>query len=108
MVVQSLKLDPSDPRPLYVQLADRLVAAIESDEFTPGERLPAMRDLARKLDCALVTVSQAYELLATRGRVIARPGKGTYVASPRIAPSLLRADGSPTSGGLPAVHGSKA
>lgn len=82
MVVQSLKLDPSDPRPLYVQLADRLVAAIESDEFTPGERLPAMRDLARKLDCALVTVSQAYELLATRGRVIARPGKGTYVASP--------------------------
>ena len=80
--MQSLKLDPSDPRPLYVQLADRLVAAIESDEFTPGERLPAMRDLARRLDCALVTVSQAYELLATRGRLIARPGKGTYVASP--------------------------
>jgi DNA-binding transcriptional MocR family regulator len=40
-----------------------------------------MRDLARTLDCALVTVSQAYELLAARGRVIARPGKGTYVAS---------------------------
>jgi DNA-binding transcriptional MocR family regulator len=39
-----------------------------------------MRDLARTLNCALVTVSQAYELLAARGRVIARPGKGTFVA----------------------------
>lgn len=41
-----------------------------------------MRELARTLECALVTVSQAYDLLAARGRVIARPGKGTYVAEP--------------------------
>ena len=39
-----------------------------------------MRDLARELDCALVTVSQAYELLAARGRVQSRVGKGTFVA----------------------------
>lgn len=77
-----LKLDASDPRPLYVQLADRLVEAIEGDGLRPGERLPAMRELARRLDCGLVTVSQAYELLAARGRVVSRPGKGTYVASP--------------------------
>ncbi|MGA7094398.1 MAG: winged helix-turn-helix domain-containing protein, partial [Candidatus Cybelea sp.] len=73
---ESLKLDPSDPRPLYVQLADRLVDAIEAKRVGQGDRLPAMRDLARSLDCALVTVSQAYELLAARGRAIARPGKG--------------------------------
>jgi len=65
-----------------VQLADRLVEAIERGEVSAGERLPAMRDLARRLDCALVTVSQAYELLAARGRVVSRPGKGTYVAAP--------------------------
>jgi DNA-binding transcriptional MocR family regulator len=76
-----LKLEPSDPRPLYVQLADRIVEAIERDLVAPGDRLPAMRDLARALGCALVTVSQAYELLAARGRVTARPGKGTYVAA---------------------------
>ena len=40
-----------------------------------------MRDLARDLTCALVTVSQAYELLAARGRVISRVGKGTFVAA---------------------------
>lgn len=77
-----MTLDPSDPRPLYVQLADRLVEAIESGALNPGDRLPAMRDLAQSLNCALVTVSQAYELLAARGRAHARPGKGTYVTAP--------------------------
>jgi DNA-binding transcriptional MocR family regulator len=65
-----------------VQLADRLVEAIESGALHPGDRLPAMRDLAQSLDCALVTVSQAYELLSARGRTNARPGKGTYVSEP--------------------------
>ena len=41
-----------------------------------------MRDLARDLSCALVTVSQAYELLSARGRVVSRVGKGTFVAPP--------------------------
>jgi DNA-binding transcriptional MocR family regulator len=68
-----------------VQLADHFAQAIESGELEPGARLPAMRDLARDLGCALVTVSQAYELLAARGRVIARVGKGTFVAPPADA-----------------------
>lgn len=44
-----------------------------------------MRDLARDLNCALVTVSQAYELLSARGRVISRVGKGTFVSPPPAA-----------------------
>ncbi|MBV8530787.1 MAG: PLP-dependent aminotransferase family protein [Candidatus Eremiobacteraeota bacterium] len=82
----SLRLEARDPRPLYVQLADGLVEAIENQAVQPGERLPAMRELARNLGCALVTVSQAYELLAARGRATARPGKGTFVASPPERP----------------------
>ena len=46
-----------------------------------------MRELARDLDCALVTVSQAYELLAARGRVVSRVGKGTFVAEPPQRPA---------------------
>jgi len=75
-----------------VQLADQLVEAIESERLKVGERLPPMRDLARSLNCALVTVSGAYELLAARGRVISRVGKGTFVAPPvdRAAPFARR------------------
>ena len=73
-------LEQNDPRPLYVQIADQLVDAIEAERLKPGDRLPAMRDLARELDCALVTVSQAYELLTARGRAVSRVGKGTFIA----------------------------
>lgn len=41
-----------------------------------------MRDLARDLGVALVTVSQAYDLLSARGRVVSRVGKGTFIAEP--------------------------
>ncbi|MBV9271215.1 MAG: PLP-dependent aminotransferase family protein, partial [Candidatus Eremiobacteraeota bacterium] len=75
-----LALESHDSRPLYVQLADQLVEAIESERLRPGDRLPAMRELSRELNCALVTVSQAYDLLAARGRVVSRVGKGTFVA----------------------------
>jgi DNA-binding transcriptional MocR family regulator len=77
-----LALESADPRPLYVQLADQLVDVVEAGRLRAGDRLPAMRDLASALGCALVTVSQAYELLAARGRVVSRVGKGTFVAEP--------------------------
>lgn len=82
-----LRLDERDPRPLYVQIADGIVEAIENETLGPGERLPAMRDLARRLACALITVSQAYELLSARGRVTSRVGKGTFVTVRRDVPS---------------------
>lgn len=81
-----LRLDPRDPRPLYVQIADGIVEAIESDALPADARLPAMRELARRLGCALITVSQAYELLAARGRVTSRVGKGTFVTRRPEAP----------------------
>ena len=75
-----IRLSNEDPRPLYVQIADQIVEAIDAEQLRPGDRLPAMRELARELDCALVTVSQAYELLTARGRATSRVGKGTFVA----------------------------
>ncbi len=80
-----IALDPRDRRPLYVQIADSIVAGIERGALKPGDRLPAMRSLARQLGCALITVSQAYEILAARGRVVARIGRGTFVAVPPAA-----------------------
>jgi DNA-binding transcriptional MocR family regulator len=93
-----LRLDPRDARPLYVQIADALASAIEKGELAPEERLPPIRTLANELDVALVTVSQAYETLAARGRIVSRVGRGTFVAprpvedaafAPTWEPSLL-------------------
>src|ERR1700676_1613396 len=76
----SITLDARDSRPLYVQIADSLTSAIERGELAPEQRLPPIRTLAGELDVALVTVSQAYESLAARGRVVSRAGRGTFVA----------------------------
>src|ERR1035437_10255786 len=76
----AIALDTRDPRPLYEQIADALATAIESGELAPEQRLPPIRSLAGELDVALVTVSQAYETLASRGRVVSRVGRGTFVA----------------------------
>jgi DNA-binding transcriptional MocR family regulator len=79
-----LALDPRDKRPLYVQIADDIAARIERGELREGERLPGIRELAARLDCGLITVSQAYDSLVARGRALARSGKGTYVAAPPV------------------------
>jgi GntR family transcriptional regulator len=76
----AIALDARDPRPLYVQIADALTSSIERGDLVPDERLPPIRALAGELDVALVTVSQAYETLAARGRVVSRVGRGTFVA----------------------------
>ena len=81
----NLQLDPTDRRPLYVQIADGIASRIERGELASEDRLPAMRSLAEELGCALVTVSQAYDALAARGRVVSRVGKGTFVAPGRAA-----------------------
>ncbi|BDE05630.1 transcriptional regulator [Vulcanimicrobium alpinum] len=80
-MIPAIALDARDPRPLYVQIADALATAIERGELAPDERLPAIRTLAHDLDVALVTVSQAYETLAARGRVTSRAGRGTFVTA---------------------------
>ncbi|HEX3550970.1 MAG TPA: PLP-dependent aminotransferase family protein [Candidatus Elarobacter sp.] len=74
-----------------MQIADALAAAIESGALAPDERLPPIRSLAGELDVALVTVSQAYETLAARGRVVSRVGRGTFVAPRRGTEDVERA-----------------
>jgi len=82
----AIALDVRDKRPLYVQIADEIAARIERGDLAEGDRLPGIRELAARLSCGLVTVSQAYDSLVARGRAVARIGKGTFVTATR-APS---------------------
>jgi DNA-binding transcriptional MocR family regulator len=51
----------------------------------PGDRLPSVRELMRRHGAGPLTVQRAVHLLARRGVVEARPGRGTFVAAPRVA-----------------------
>lgn len=83
----------------YGQLADQLQQQIESGVWRPGERIPSIRQSCKTHHLSPMTVLQAYQLLESRGLVLARPQSGYYVkaaASPqRIgAPQQARYSGS--------------
>jgi DNA-binding transcriptional MocR family regulator len=73
--------DRARREPVYRQLEPHLRGLIEARRLTPGERLPASRDLAGTLGLSRNTVSQAYQTLVdesggrgSRGDRRRRPG----------------------------------
>lgn len=67
-----------NPR-LYRQIADQLIALIESNEFPPGSRLPAERDLAEQLQVSRASVREALIALEVIGLVDVKVGNGVIV-----------------------------
>ncbi|MEL3928559.1 PLP-dependent aminotransferase family protein [Aeromonas enteropelogenes] len=73
--------------PLYQQLAERLSCEIDDGIWQPGERIPSIRQSCKNHNLSPMTVLQAYQLLESQGRILARPQSGYYVkaTSPKVA-----------------------
>lgn len=65
--------------PLREQLATQIMLGIVSNDLQPGQKLPSTREMARRFQIHLNTVSAAYRDLAARGWVEFRKGSGIYV-----------------------------
>ncbi|MCX7854964.1 MAG: GntR family transcriptional regulator [Anaerolineae bacterium] len=76
--------------PLYQQVAESLRREILSGHLRPGDRLPPVREMARRWHCTVGTVQRAYQELARQGLVVARRGQGTRVVGETPTPSPLR------------------
>ncbi|MFC1661979.1 GntR family transcriptional regulator [Gemmatimonadota bacterium] len=72
-------IDSRSPTPLWGQIASRFRVAIASGELRPGESLPSVRELARRLRVNPATVAKAYKDLVTAGFAETRHGAGTFV-----------------------------
>ncbi|MBR8655178.1 PLP-dependent aminotransferase family protein [Achromobacter sp. Marseille-Q0513] len=64
---------------LYQQLAALIRDAIESGTLAPGARLPSVREVCETRGISISTAIQAYQLLAERGLIQARPRSGYFV-----------------------------
>jgi DNA-binding FadR family transcriptional regulator len=76
---------------LYRKIARQLSELIASGEFTPGQRLPAERELAEQLGVSRPSVREALIALEIEGKVEVRVGAGVFVAEQRplkAAPAL--------------------
>lgn len=68
-----------EPQRLYRRIADQIAALIERGEFPAGSRLPAERELARKLGVSRTSVREAIISLEIAGKVEVRVGNGIFV-----------------------------
>ncbi len=73
------EIDPRSPTPIWEQIASRVRVAVAAGDLLPGEALPSVRELARRLRVNPATVAQAYKELAKEGFVMSRHGAGTFV-----------------------------
>jgi DNA-binding transcriptional regulator YhcF (GntR family) len=85
-----MSLDPDDPRPPYVQVANALRAAILTKKFTPGEKLPSRNELAKTYAVAPMTVQNALRELRDEGLIVSRQGSGVFVRERTERPVGLR------------------
>jgi len=70
--------------PLYVQIAEGLIAQIESGSLCPGEQLSPERELSEKLGVTRMTLRRALRVLEVQGLIIRKHGIGTYIAEPKM------------------------
>lgn len=66
--------------PEFRRVAEDIAEKIATGELRPWQQLPPYRELAAEYDVGLSTIRTALMLLAERGLIIGRPGKGTFVA----------------------------
>jgi DNA-binding transcriptional regulator YhcF (GntR family) len=85
-----MALDPDDPRPPYVQVANALRTAILTKTFSPGDRLPSRTELAKKYNVAPMTVQNALRELREEGLIVSRQGSGVFVRERTERPIGLR------------------
>jgi len=75
-----IPIDSQAKKAIYLQIADRLIEAIQSGRLQAGDSLPGSRQLAQRLNVNRNTVVDALDLLLFEGWLVSQERKGTFVA----------------------------
>jgi len=81
-----IAVDKNASEYLYLQVVDLISEQVNNGTLRPGDRLPSLRRLSRKLEVSIPTVRQAYLELERQGRIEARPKSGYFVHAKRLNP----------------------
>ncbi len=83
----------SDPKGIYLQIADRVRERILGGEWNAGERIPSVREMAVQLGVNPNTVARSYQALVDRSIIVNQRGRGYFVdgdAAARILEEMRR------------------
>jgi GntR family transcriptional regulator len=82
-------LDPRSGVATYLQIVQQVKDALRLGTIDIGDQLPTVREVVADLAINPNTVAKAYRELEREGLVVARQGRGTFIAS-TLAPASLR------------------
>ena len=88
---QLINFDKSLSQPLYMQVSQQIVNAIQRGYVTKGTMLPGTRVFGKLLKVHRNTTVAIYEELAAQGWVEIIPNKGTFVLEPALKTAKLKA-----------------
>jgi len=78
-------ISQSDKRPIYLQIIEQIKRRIAVEDWTEGQPIPSIRQLAVDLQVSVITVKRAYLELEREGVIVTQQGRGSRVAStPRL------------------------
>ena len=83
-----IPLDRGEEKAVYVQIADALIAAIQSGKLVAGSILPGSRQLATQLNVNRNTIVEALDVLMAEGWLVSKERRGIFVADVQPATSL--------------------
>lgn len=67
-------------KPIYRQIIDYGIGKILTGEWTPGEKVPSVREMAVELAVNTHTVLKAYEYMQTNNVIVSRRGMGFFLS----------------------------
>ncbi|WP_215112601.1 MULTISPECIES: GntR family transcriptional regulator [unclassified Exiguobacterium] len=83
-----LEIDKQSPLPIYYQIEAYLKQQIDDGLLKPGDTLPSEREFSEQFHVSRMTIRQAIMNLVNAGYLSRQKGRGTFVASQKIAMTL--------------------
>ena len=80
----------SDNQPIYLQIKQRICAAILRGEYQPGDKLPAIIEMSMQFKVNHNTIQRVYLELIRDEIAISKRGEGTFVTQDEKALARLK------------------
>ncbi len=87
----SLRIAAGGRVSIYRQIVEQVQRAISSGDLAVGAAMPSIRSLAEQLVVNPNTIAKAYAELAREGFIVAKRGRGMFVATRQAEASSSRA-----------------
>ncbi|MCR5101910.1 MAG: GntR family transcriptional regulator [Butyrivibrio sp.] len=75
-----IEIDFNSEKAIYVQLCNQIILGIATSQYTEGQQLPSVRQLADTIGINMHTVNKAYSILQQEGFIKIDRRRGAIIA----------------------------